>query len=414
MRRDPSDRTAGACGLLQLPTRRRILLIVAILAGALVATRNATRESFAAPEFIPAFRAVDRAGAPDTAPYFARAWITPEGHAASVHSSTICLLPSGDLFAAWYGGTREGAADVALFASRLTPGKNTGAWGRPAKIVDRELAESELDRRIKKVGNAVVFADRAGTLWMIYVSVSLGGWSGSALNIKTSRDEGLTWSESQRLTLNPFLNISTLVRNKPIHANDGRIGVPVYHEFAQKFPQMLWLTPDADGRVEDYQIRNLATEVGLIQPTLVPLGGDRVLMMLRDGSATRRLRTAYSDDNGWTWSATATSELPNPDSAVDALRLRDGRIVLAYNHAENGRGNLRLAVSADDGRSWQAGPVIEAAGDGEFSYPQLAADRRSRIHLIYTWKRERIRHVEFNAAWLDRGGATTASVALNP
>jgi predicted neuraminidase len=177
--------------------------------------------------------------------------------------------------------------------------------------------------------------------------------------------------------------------------------VPVYHEFASKFPQMLWITPRADGGVDGYQIRNLTAESGLIQPTLVPLGGDRVLMMLRDRSPTRRLRTAYSDDNGWTWSETDTSALPNPDSAVDALRLRDGRILLVYNHAEHGRENLRLALSADEGRSWQPGPELEAAGDREFSYPQLAEDRRGRIHLTYTWHRKRIRHVEFNVAWLD-------------
>lgn len=411
MRRGPSPRSARLRGSLHLSPRRRVFLIVAILLGALVVTRNAARKGFAAPELIAAIRAGDRAVSPDAAPFFTQSWITPEGHAPSVHSSTICLLPSGDLFAAWYGGTREGAADVALFASRLTPGKNS-TWAAPARIVDRALAEAELDRRIKKVGNAVVFTDRSGTLWMIYVSVSVGGWSGSALNIKTSRDEGRTWGESERLTLNPFLNISTLVRNKPIHASDGRIGVPVYHEFAVKFPQMLWITPSMDGRVEDYQIRNLATEAGLIQPTLVPLGDDRLLMMLRDGSATRRLRIAYSDDNGWTWSATDTSELPNPDSAVDALRLRDGRILLAYNHAESGRDNLRLAISSDAGRSWRLGPVIEAAGRREYSYPQLAEDRRGRIHLTYTWQRERIRHVEFNVAWLDRDFGGSTKVAM--
>jgi predicted neuraminidase len=247
-------------------------------------------------------------------------------------------------------------------------------------------------------------------LWMVYVSVSVGGWSGSALNVKTSRDEGRTWTESRRLTLNPFLNVSSLVRNKPIFASDGRIGLPVYHEFALKFPQMLWLTPGADGRVEDYRIRNLSTEAGLIQPTLVALDGDRVLMMLRDRGDGRRLHTAWSEDNGWTWSAAEASGLPNPDSAVDALRLRDGRILLVYNHASRSRENLRLAVSSDGGRTWLPGPSLEAQPHQEFSYPQLVEDRRGRIHLTYTWQRARIKHVEFNLAWLDgRTGGIAAA-----
>jgi len=237
---------------------------------------------------------------------------------------------------------------------------------------------------------------------MVYVSVSLGGWSGSALNVKTSRDEGRTWGESRRLTLNPFFNLSSLVRNKPIYASDGRIGLPVYHEMALKYPQMLWMTPGPNGTVQDYRMRNLSSETGLIQPALVPLDHDRVLMMLRDHGASRSLHTAFSDDNGWTWSEAEPSGLPNPDAAIDALRLRDGRILLVYNHAASGRGNLRLAVSADQGRTWQTGAILEEAVHREYSYPNIVEDQRGRIHLTYTWQRERIKHVTFNLAWLDR------------
>jgi predicted neuraminidase len=335
-------------------------------------------------------------------PFFRQSWVTPAGHTASAHGSTVCALPSGDLMAIWYGGSREGASDVALFTSRLDSAG--GEWSVPERTVDRAMAEEELDRMVKKVGNAVIFPDRSGMLWMVYVSVTIGGWSGSALNVKTSRDEGRTWSESRRLTLNPFLNISSLVRNKPIYASDGRIGLPVYHELAVAFPQMLWLTPGEDGSVEDYRIRNLSASSGLIQPTLVPLADDRVLMMLRDRGGGRKMHTAYSSDNGWTWSEAEPTGLPNPDAAVDGLRLRDGRILLVYNHAASGRENLRLAISSDEGRSWQPGRVIEAAAHQEYSYPCLTEDEHGRIHLTYTWKRERIRHVEFNVAWLDDAG----------
>lgn len=335
----------------------------------------------------------------DPIPTFTHNWVTPPGHTASAHSSTICSLPSGDLLAVWYGGSREGAADVALFTSRLPAGG--ASWTPPVRTMDRATAQQELDRVVKKVGNAVVFPDQSGLLWMVYVSVSVGGWSGSTLNVRTSHDEGHTWGESERLTLNPFFNLSSLVRNKPIFASDGRIGLPVYHEMAAKFPQMLWLTPGTDGRVEDYRMRNVSSETGLIQPTLVPLDNDRVLMLLRDRRPGRSVHSAYSGDNGWTWSEAGPTGLPNPDAAVDALRLRDGRILLAYNHAERGRENLRIAVSADEGRTWRSGATIEEAAKQEYSYPNLVEDQRGRIHLTYTWRRERIRHVAFNVAWLD-------------
>jgi predicted neuraminidase len=171
---------------------------------------------------------------------------------------------------------------------------------------------------------------------------------------------------------------------------------------ALKFPQMLWLTPGPNGTIENYVMRNLTSEMGLIQPALVPLNDDRVLMMLRARGGQRALYTAFSDDNGWTWTEAAPTGLPNPDAAIDALRLRDGRILLVYNHSEVTRENLQLAVSADGGRTWRTSAILEdGTVDQEFSYPTLAEDSRGRIHLTYTWQRERIKHVTFNLAWLD-------------
>jgi predicted neuraminidase len=385
----------------RLSPLNRLVLIGCTLATAVAAVSFSTGSDDSAPAKISTYRpALKFAEANDTIPSFTESWVTPLGHTASAHSSAVCALPSGDLLAVWYGGSREGAADVALFTARLPMGGDT--WTNPVTAMDRAMAEEELDRVIKKVGNAVVFPDGAGSLWMVYVSVSLGGWSGSALNVKTSQDEGRTWGESQRLTLNPFFNLSSLVRNKPIYASDGRIGLPVYHEMALKYPQMLWLTPGPEGTVQEYRMRNLSSETGLIQPALVPLDHDRVLMMLRDRGAGRSLHTAFSDDNGWTWSEAEPSGLPNPDAAVDALRLRDGRILLVYNHAESGRENLRLAVSADQGRSWRTSVILEEAPQQEYSYPNIVEDQRGRIHLTYTWQRERIKHVTFNLAWLNR------------
>lgn len=399
--------SADSPSRLRLRKRHRCALIAATLGAAWIATQDATLGGTRPPADLHPVR--HGASVEDAVPVFRRSWIDPRGHTPSAHGSAICALPGGDQLAVWYGGSREGAADVALFTARLPAG--AGEWLPPVKVVDRVMAAEELERVVKKVGNAVVFADRAGRVWMVYVTVTVGGWSGSALNVKTSSDDGRTWSRSRRLTLNPFLNISSLVRNKPILTTDGRIGLPVYHELAVKFPQMLWLTPGPDGAVADYRIRNLSTETDLIQPTLVPLEGDRVLMLLRDQTARRQMRTAYSEDNGWTWSEAAACGLPNPDAAVDALRLHDGRILLVYNDAVSGRETLRLAVSSDAGRTWQPGPVIESGRGKEYSYPCLTEGHDGRIHLSYTWERKRIRHVEFNLAWLGDGSPGREAVA---
>jgi alpha-L-rhamnosidase len=83
--------------------------------------------------------------------------------------------------------------------------------------------------------------------------------------------------------------------------------------------------------------------------------------------------------------------LPNPDSGIDAVTLRDGRALLVYNHTRLGRSPLNIALS-DDGKTWKAGPVLEAEL-GEYSYPAVIQAADGMVHVTYTWHRKRIRHV---------------------
>ena len=176
-------------------------VLLALGAVAFVLGRGGSRES-SAPAGIQAPPAV-LAGADwaDAVPHFAHGWVSPPAHTPSAHGSSLCALPSGDLLAVWYGGSREGGTDVALYTSRLPAAG--GGWTPPRMEMDRVMAQQELERVIKKLGNAVVFPDPRGLLWMVYVSVSVGGWSGSALNVRTSADEGQTWSPSARSTCGP-------------------------------------------------------------------------------------------------------------------------------------------------------------------------------------------------------------------
>mgnify|MGYP001593805626 CR=1 FL=1 len=85
------------------------------------------------------------------------------------------------------------------------------------------------------------------------------------------------------------------------------------------------------------------------------------------------------------------TELPNPNSAIDAVMLRDGRALLVYNHSEAGRDVLNVAVSPD-GKRWFAALVLESEPGAEFSYPAVIQTADGLVHVTYTWKRERIKH----------------------
>jgi predicted neuraminidase len=94
----------------------------------------------------------------------------------------------------------------------------------------------------------------------------------------------------------------------------------------------------------------------------------------------------------------APTELPNPDAGIDAVSLRDGRALLVYNHSARNRRVLNVAVSAD-GERWDAALELENQA-GEFSYPAVIQTADGLVHVTYTWRRQRIKHVVLDPAAL--------------
>lgn len=316
----------------------------------------------------------------------------------SVHGANVIEKLDGGLFATWFGGSREGGKDVVLWGSDLSPG--SPSWSVPRRIVGPGETQAALGRYIKTIGNSVLVRGEQGRLWLYYVTVSVGGWAGSSLNVMLSLDDGQSWAAPRRLITSPFFNISTLNKSAAVHYGDGTIGLPVYHEFIGKFAELLYL--DNRGQVLDKA--RISHGRHSIQPLVLPLDSRQALALMRDtGPGPGRVLLSHSDDAGKHWSADERSALPNPDSAVAGLRRPDGSLLLVFNDIESGRSSLALAVSSDQGRSWNTIKHFEQAKDGksEFSYPYLIRSSNGTMHLLYTWNRKRIRHVAFNDDWID-------------
>jgi predicted neuraminidase len=129
--------------------------------------------------------------------------------------------------------------------------------------------------------------------------------------------------------------------------------------------------------------------INAIQPALFLLPDGGLQALVRTQSA--KLFETSSADGGATWSPLAPTELPNPNSGIDGITLRDGRRLLVFNRSETERTPLNVAVSAD-GKSWQDLLVLEKE-PGEYSYPAVIQTRDGMVHITYTWKRRRIKHV---------------------
>lgn len=342
------------------------------------------------------------------APFIKHDFINSGAVGAMVHVGSICEMTDEQLAAVWYGGTREGAKDVAIFFSTKLPGINT-SWSNPRVIVDRDLATRELKRYIRKVGNPVLFSGSGKQLWLIYVSITVGGWSGSSLNLKTSQDGGDTWTESQRLTLSPFFNISELVKGRPLQLktmgermNQDHFAVPIYHEFLGNFPEILWISFFKDSSRIVYEKSRMAGGKSFIQPSIAALDTHIATAFYRSVSTDKRIAAATTEDCGQNWTAPDYLDLPNPDSAVDALPLPENCILLAFNDSRNSREIMQLALSKDGGQNWTRIHTLENSPNEEFSYPFMIRGRNGLIHVVYTWKRKRIKHLVFNEAWIEQ------------
>jgi predicted neuraminidase len=339
------------------------------------------------------------AAAENAAPYFSEQFINPVLRGRMVHAASICQLKDGSLAAVWYGGSREGASDTAIYLSTRHPGVSP-SWSKPKVVVNGEIASGELRRYVKTVGNCIIFTDYDDRLWLIYVTVSVGGWSGSSLDLKTSSDAGTNWTTSQRLTLSPFLNLAELVRNDPLSLVDGGFTIPIYHEFVGRFPELLRIGAGVQDSPVFFRKSRMAGGRSYIQPTIVPYGPTAAVAFYRNCSDARRVGIAFTGDAGATWSAPRNLDLPNPDSALNALLLSNGNILVAFNDSQHSRENLRLAVSRDRGVNWIRVATLDDMNDQEFSYPYMIKGQNGMIHMVYTWGRKRIKYVQFNEAWI--------------
>jgi len=115
---------------------------------------------------------------------------------------------------------------------------------------------------------------------------------------------------------------------------------------------------------------------------------------------SQRVFETWSSDRGRTWTPLALTPLPNPNAGIDATTLGDGRYVIVYNHTTQGRTPLDVAFSRD-GKTWDA-PFVLESDPGEYSYPAVIQTSDGLIHVTYTWKRQRIKHVVLDPARFSR------------
>ncbi len=305
------------------------------------------------------------------------------------HAPTIVETPKG-LVAAWFGGTKERNPDVEIRVSRRVNGK----WTTPVSVANG----IQNDTLRYPTWNPVLYQVPNGDLLLFYkVGPSPSTWEGW---MKTSKDAALTWSAAKPLP-EGFIGP---VKNKPVLVSNGKLispsstendGWKIHFETSNDFGKT-WriIAPINDGK----------TFIA-IQPGILIYKDGRLQILARSGN--RAILESWSEDFGETWSALVKAELPNNNSGIDAVTLKDGRQLLVYNHVLppgnetwGKRTPLNISVSKD-GKTWYASVILEDSPNSEYSYPAVIQGKEGMVHIVYTWKRQKIKYIKVDPSKLE-------------
>ena len=373
----------------------------------------------------------------------------------SCHSATIVETKKGDLVATYFGGTKERNPDVCIWVSRKPKGSSD--WMAPVMVADgvelqpvetvTEATPNEFDgsktysnsrpafgacftpypewkgnwgeARVDGVHreacwNPVLFETPDGELQLYFkIGPNVANWKGWRV---TSKDGGRTWGPREPLPD----GIYGPIKNKPVTlhlssstfhpspriispSSDERRGWKLYFELSDDGGHT-W-------RKTDYVEAD--SGVLAIQPTIIELPDGRLEALCRTRS--RRIGVTFSSDRGETWSRLQLIDTPNNNSGIDAVTLNyppstllpppssltsHPQFALICNDwpiepdKQKGARTPLSILRSTDGLHWEHWVTLEDSPISQYSYPSIIQTRDGHLHAIYTWRRQRIKHVE--------------------
>lgn len=354
--------------------------------------------------------------------------VLPPGKYKTAHAPALLELPNGDILCAWFAGSFEGSADVSIVCAALRAG--SAKWEEPVQISHDEHRSEQ---------NPSLFLAPNGEIWAMYTA-QLDRVPGkdnmqftSVVRRQRSTDGGRTWSnfdvvfpEEGTFCRQP---IQILSNGRYIFGNwictdspDGLTGDPTVFKIS-------------DDQGKTWRQVDMPNSRGYVHANVVELENGRLLAFMRSRAADN-IYVSHSDDYGDSWSEPVKTVLPNNNSSISALKLKSGRIAIAYNptctpNPVKGKAawpGLRcpvaVALSEDEGKTF---PLIRnfELGEGyvgdenktnncQYEYPFLMQSKDGRLHLAYAYKnRVSVKYVSFTEE--DVMGRKRESVGLyNP
>ena len=359
-------------------------------------------------------------------------------HDSHNHAPGIVECSDGSLLVSWYRGSGERKSDdVAVFGARKA--NDAQRWGAAFLMADTPGFPD---------CNTCMMVDQRERLWLFWPVIIANSWESCLTRFKVAEDGGTgrdacpSWNRSGTILLKPedfaaeglrvldsqlekappgfvqsrkegldrlrrrlgeklYQRLGWQPRCKPTVLPSGRILLPLYSDTYSI--AMMAVSDDAG---ESWYASKPLLGFGNIQPAVLRRNDGSLVAYMRENGVTERIRVCESRDDGITWSVAGVSELSNPGSGLDGVRLKNGHWLLVYNDTTQGRNSLAASISVDEGASWQWTRHLEKQDSGQFHYPAVIQSRDDRIHIVYSYfvtGGKTMKHVTINEDWVLRG-----------
>jgi predicted neuraminidase len=352
------------------------------------------------------------------------------------HSSSVVELPNRDLLVVWFHGSGERTADDVLIRGARQD-HSTGKWSEPFLMADTPGFPET---------NPVLFLDSKQRLFFFWPLIIAHQWETALMKYRISTDYQQSagpprWEFQDNIVLIPrniaaktkewiareapggaaadyarklqahaedeyFSRMGWFTRTHPLQLPSGRILVPMYSD---GFSFGIMAISDDGGYT--WTASEPIVGAGCIQPSVVRKNDGTLVAYLRDnGPPPKRAQISYSNDDGVSWTFARDTELPNPGTSIEVIRLRNGNWLAVYNDLERGRYSLVAALSDDEGTTWKWKRHLDGnpanVGNNQYHYPSVIEARDGWIHVTYSYfvpEGKSIKHVRLNQDWVRAG-----------
>ena len=360
------------------------------------------------------------------------------------HSSSVVELPNGDLLTVWFHGSGERTADDVLIRGARW-NKSTGKWTEPFVMADTPGFPET---------NPVLFIDSRQKLFFMWPLIIAHQWETALMKYRISSDYQQPsgppkWEMQDNIVLMPknivakteayarplieakgprvkyaeeliahakdeyFSRMGWFTRTHPLELPSGRILAPMYSD-----GYSFGIMAISDDRGLSWTASEPIVGGGCIQPSVVRRNDGSLVAYLRDnGPAPKRAHISYSKDDGVSWTQAVDSDILNPGTSLEVIRLTNGHWLMAYNDLENGRWSLLAALSDDEGVTWKWKRHLDGTPankvPNQYHYPSVIQAKDGAVHVTYSYftpEGKSIKHVRLNEDWVKAGdpGATGA------